>query len=208
MPIRRNLLNPLFLASRLRDRADALLHPERPWFARRAVEYCAEQLRPGMAGFEWGSGRSTVWLASRLGSLTSIEHDPAWYGRVRRRLEASGCGNVDYRLVPLDHDPSAATMPSYAVTPQYVAVMEELPEASLDFVLVDGHYRQACILAALPRLRPGGLLVVDNTDWLPLEEWGVPGSWPRVHQSETWTSQTTVWTRPSTPARSRARASV
>jgi hypothetical protein len=35
--------------------------------------------------------------------------------------------------------------------------------------------------------------MIDNTDWLPLEEWHVPPAWPIRHQSRNVMTQTTVW---------------
>lgn len=45
-----------------------------------------------------------------------------------------------------------------------------MPDASLNLVLVDGAYRDHCARYALPKLAPGGLLVIDNVNWfLPSE---------------------------------------
>jgi hypothetical protein len=44
----------------------------------------------------------------------------------------------------------------------YVGIIEQQPDASLDFVLVDGKKRDACALAAVSKLRPGGVLVLDD----------------------------------------------
>jgi predicted O-methyltransferase YrrM len=78
--------------------------------------------------------------------------------------------------------------------PDYVAVAHEVADQSLDLVLVDGAYRQPCISAVLMKIRPGGLLVVDDTDWLPIEHWGVPSNWKCCRQSTNIVTQTTVWT--------------
>jgi len=37
-----------------------------------------------------------------------------------------------------------------------------LPESSLDFILIDGKKRDSCALAALPRIKPGGIIIVDD----------------------------------------------
>ena len=43
--------------------------------------------------------------------------------------------------------------------------VDEFGARSLDFALVDGMYRSACTLAVVPRLKPGGLIIVDNVNW-------------------------------------------
>jgi len=165
------------------------LHPRDPWIAPGAVGWCDRHLDRGMRAWEFGSGRSTVWFAERVKSLTSIEHDADWYHRVKPRLR----DNVDYRLIPLEHPPDEPTRPRYAPLPAYVAAISDEPDGSLHFVVVDGHYRQACILATLRKIGCGGLLLLDNSDWLADPEWGVPQEWPIVHRSSSVMGTTTVW---------------
>ena len=61
----------------------------------------------------------------------------------------------------------------------YVAVVANCPDESLDFVVVDSHYRSACIAAVVPKIKPGGLL------WSTMRTCGramppVPREWPEV----------------------------
>ena len=75
-------------------------------------------------------------------------------------------------------------------------MFSELADASVDFVVIDGHYRQACVLAALPKIKPGGRLLIDNSNWLSTLDWGVPSSWPLVHRSSNVMAETSIWERP------------
>lgn len=142
---------PRYVVDRLRQLAYQRWHPEAPWLTRDMIELLGPRLTRAHRGLEWGAGRSTLWLAARLGSLVSVEHDETYYGRVRAQLEHRSLRNVELRCCPAETD--------------YVAVADSLPPASLDFVLVDGVARDRCALAALPRLKPGALLVVDNINW-------------------------------------------
>jgi hypothetical protein len=182
---------PVYLLRRIAYRVYEWRHPGEPWISQRAVAFCDRALRPTMRGVETGSGRSSAWFAARLGHLTSVEHDEAWYGLVREKLQTFS--NVDYRFVPLDHPSEAPTRPIYDPLPRYVAVIAEFEDESLDLVIVDGHYRQACIRAAIPKLKPGGWLLVDNTNWLADAEWGVPSTWPLVHRSSNVMTETSIW---------------
>jgi hypothetical protein len=143
-----------------------------------------------------------VWFGKRLRSLLSVEYDPAWHAQVEAKLRGEGLTNVVCWYVSLDHDPREGTRPHYDPIPAYVRVAEEFPNEALDLVVVDGHYRQACILAVLAKIKPGGWLLVDNTNRLPLAEWGVPAHWPVVHQSSNIMTQTTIWQKPIMPANS------
>jgi hypothetical protein len=190
------LFQPIYVIRRARYKCYELCHPGRPWIAKRAVQFCDEYLSKEHIGLEWGSGRSTIYFGQRLKTLLSIEHNPSWYSTIKGQLEEKGYVHIDYRYVPLDHDPGEPTIPHYKNLPKYVRVAEEFRDETLDFVVVDGHYRQACILAVLPKLKSGGLLLVDNTNWLPLAEWQVPPSWPVVHQSTYIMTETTIWQKP------------
>jgi predicted O-methyltransferase YrrM len=172
-----------------------LRHPNEPWIAQGAIRFLERALDVNGEGLEWGSGRSTLWFARRLKRLTSVEHNERWYHEVARRLASAGVTNTRLLHVPLDHPERSPTVATYDPVPRYVAVADEFADESLDFVLVDGHYRQACVRAALPKVRRGGLVVIDNSNWLPKAEWGIPPQWPLVHESENVRSQTTIWQR-------------
>jgi predicted O-methyltransferase YrrM len=188
--------HPAYALRRIGYRLYEATHPDEPWIAQGAVRFCASQLKPSMRGFEWGSGRSTAWFARRVGHLTSVEHDQQWYGIVHEQLRARDINNVTYRLIPLSHPAEEPSVPVYSPLPPYIAAVDAEEDGALGLVVVDGHYRQACIAAALPKIAPGGLLLVDNTNWLPLAAWGVPAAWPIVHQSRNVMTETTIWRRP------------
>jgi predicted O-methyltransferase YrrM len=108
-------------------------------------------LKPDDVGLEWGSGRSTIWLARRVKCLTSVEHDGSWYREIGDQLRQQEISNVDYHLC---RDEAA-----------YVSTSEKILPESLDFCLVDGIARDQCATAAIPKLKPGGILIVDNCNW-------------------------------------------
>ena len=156
----RNLahLSPRYVLDRCLVALDQRRRPADPWLTRAAISILESWLRPDDVGFEWGSGRSTVWLTERVRRLVSVEHDPAWYGTVRKRLVAAGLlERCDYRLEPDGRDEGPDS--------RYVRAVDEFPENAFDFVLVDGVARVHCALAVLTKLRPGGLLCIDNANW-------------------------------------------
>jgi hypothetical protein len=189
------LLRPVYLARRAAYELHVRRHPDEPWLTPSAIAFLDRELPRDGLGLEWGSGRSTAWFGRRLSRLVSIEMDAEWFESVRAKV--AGIPGVDLRHVRLDHPREEPTRRCYEQLPRYVSVIDEFPDGSLDFVLVDGHYRQACVLAALSKLRPGGLLAIDNTDWLPDDDWGIPAAWPLVHRSANVVTVTTVWRKPA-----------
>ncbi len=92
---------------------------------------------------EFGAGDSTSWLAQRCDNVVSIEHDPEWYAKVKAEAPS-----VDLRLI---------NRPYYKVCLEY-------PQHHFDIVLVDGRNRKGCIQYAALRLKPGGLLLLDDAE--------------------------------------------
>lgn len=154
---------PRYIMSRLIEKQYRRTHPGLPWLTQTANQILETLILPGDAGLEFGSGRSTVWFAGHVSRLTSVEHNPEWYAKVRGELADKNLENVDYRLCPgKDHPVNMADLPAYVKT------VQNIPENSLDFVLVDGIYREACVLLAVKALKPGGFLIIDNVNlYLP-----------------------------------------
>ncbi|HEX4830136.1 MAG TPA: class I SAM-dependent methyltransferase [Trebonia sp.] len=146
-----------------RDRARQMMyergHPGDPWLTPAAIGLLDRLLRPADRGAEFGSGRSTLWFAARVAALTSVEHDLRWHESVAARLADSHLDNVEYLLVPEDQPMERGGDSAYARTAL------AYPDASLDFALIDGHYRDHCAAYVVPKLKPGGLLIIDNVNW-------------------------------------------
>jgi hypothetical protein len=122
-----------------------------PWLTLAAIEWLDAVLDPNDTVFEWGSGSSTLWFASRVKSVTSIEDSPEWAEHVSCRLPS----NASLRRLPTpgrteEGDPESA----------YVqAIRGESPSV----VLVDGKARAQCAAAAVAVIGDG-LIVLDNSD--------------------------------------------
>jgi SAM-dependent methyltransferase len=177
-------------------RARIGITPERPWIVPAAIGWLRHRIRRDWSILELGSGRSTAWFARRAGRVISLEDNEFWHGQTRERLEREGLVNVDLRLRQVEDFPSEVA---------------SLPERAFDLVVVDfleapGVTRIDCIGPARERVRPGGHLLLDDSDrpgYAPafelLEGWrfrrfvGVKDEWPEA-------CETGVFTRPPHPA--------
>lgn len=156
-----------FSTAHRRQRAFERANPDAPWLVPDSIPAIEALLAPSQRAFEWGAGRSTLWLARHGVQVISIEGRPAWHEEVRRRIVASGLGDrVELKLVEVerDYDVPAATVERYA------GAIDAVPDCSLDLILVDGHFRAPCVERALKKLKPGGHLVIDNADIADLAE--------------------------------------
>ncbi len=150
---------PRYTYNRTRQALYQRAHRDAPWLTPEATRLLESLLRPTDRGLEFGSGRSTVWLAGRVAALTSVEQDKRWYDTVTAGLSERGLSNVDYILAPVEGPNELGD------TSEYARVALTFADQSLDFVLVDGAYRDFTVKFALPKIKPGGLLIIDNINW-------------------------------------------
>ncbi len=116
-------------------------------------------LRGTDVAIEFRAGRSTPWIAQRVGKLTSVEDNEEWFRRVSNKLSAAGITNVD-----LIHRPRGVADVEGMIS-AYVHEFDRFADRSLDFVLIDGMYRGHCAIRAMSKVKPGSLIVIDNTNW-------------------------------------------
>ena len=93
---------PRYIAARLREMIYQRRNSDLPWLTQDANRFLQTYLLRSDSGVEFGSGRSTLWLASRVGRLVSLEHDRDWYKRVSEALAQEQVLNVDYRYLAGD----------------------------------------------------------------------------------------------------------
>jgi hypothetical protein len=139
------------------------------WWSYRAIDAVdahLARLDGGASVFEYGAGASTAWLARRSGVVTSVEHDPGFAQFLDPLL--ADYAHVVLHLVPAVTSPTPSTPSNRRGHAgldfsDYVAAIDDA-DGSFDLVVVDGRARVACVRAALPRLAPGGLVLLDNAD--------------------------------------------
>lgn len=125
-----------------------------PWYTYPAIEYLAQLDFSDKSIFEYGSGTSTLFWSSRAARVVSVEDDEAWHARLTGQLE----GSPHTRVI---------------LTPD----LEEFPKAisrvhgSFDVIVIDGPgrglTRLKCCKAGRGRLNRGGLMILDNSEYLP-----------------------------------------
>jgi len=154
---------PRYLFDRTREKLYRFTHPDLPWLTPQANSFLSQYLTPEMVGLEFGSGRSTIFFAQKVHFLSSVEHNPIWYEKVTVWLEKNHITNVDYRLFPRTNERNP-------LDEQYVQFSANFQLESLDFVLIDGIFREYCTCLIMKKIKPGGILIIDNVNrYLPGE---------------------------------------
>jgi hypothetical protein len=123
-----------------------------PWYTYPALEYLKQLDFSDKTVFEYGCGHSTLFWAARAAQVVSVEHNAEWYDLVRAKLP----GNCT-----LVHEPQSD---------DYAAAISRFDQ-QFDVIVVDGLVtggtRLKCARAAVAYLREGGMIILDNSDWLP-----------------------------------------
>lgn len=141
----------------------------KPWIVHEAFLRLQSLIRPDMHVLEFGSGGSTLFLAEKVSSIVSIEHDPFWYAQIHRELEKYP--RVNHLLVPAEKKDSAEKYQSVhglftkgLSFEKYAHAADHLPDQSIDLLIIDGRVRPQCLVLAKSKLKPGGILLFDNAD--------------------------------------------
>jgi hypothetical protein len=120
-----------------------------PWYTYPAIEFLRQLDFSGQSVFEYGCGNSTLFWGQRARRVVSVENDPDWHVRVKAQI---GVLPIDLRLV-IERE-------------AYIRCVHDAG-GPFDVIVVDGRHRFACAREAVAALAPGGMILLDNSDWYP-----------------------------------------
>lgn len=149
-----------------------------PWMTFSAIDFLKKISHSGMNIFEYGSGGSTFFWASRVKHITSVEHDRSWFEKIKMELAEQKITNVDYILsgpysIPDFEKKQFQVITDYISSDEsyngksfeaYVKTIDNFQDDHFDVIIVDGRARPSCVLHSLKKLKRGGYLVVDNSE--------------------------------------------
>jgi hypothetical protein len=139
-----------------------------PWWSYKAIDAVEEWLSSRSSpvrAFEYGSGASTLWLASRCQQVHTVEHHRDFFASIRPTFDERE------NIVPHLVEPTASVGPQtpsgksgYASSDftDYVSTIDETG-GYFDLIVIDGRARTHSLGASLPRLAPNGIIVFDNS---------------------------------------------
>lgn len=151
-------ITPRFIVDRIGNWFYWKMNPNLPWLTKKANKYLDNHLKKEMIGLEFGSGRSSMWFAGKLKQLISVEGHEGWYNKVALDFKNNNVENVDYIFSKFDEKTEENAE-------EYSDIVSRYDDEYFDFILVDGGPRDLCAIKSLPKLKPGGILVIDNLNW-------------------------------------------
>lgn len=150
-----------------------------PWITFEAIVFLRNWLRPDMIVYEYGSGGSTLFFSDHVKEVYSIEHDPDWFNKLKRVIDAEQNLKIHYQHYPAEPllqksdnlDPAdpvnyLSCMGKYQDLSfeHYVKSIDRFKNDFFDLIVVDGRARPSCILHSIKKIKQNGALLVDNTD--------------------------------------------
>jgi hypothetical protein len=186
------------------DRKGVPLESRRPWWNYHATAYVERMLPDRARVFEFGSGGSTLWFVDHGAEITSLEHSSDWAALVQE-----ACPGLD--LISVESD-QTGTVRSVGEPSErryfdaYLDVMSAQPDETFDLVAVDGRCRCEAGIISMPKIKPGGMLLLDDSQrprYRPLHEHLSANGWAAEHLvglkagRAGWVPvQTSVWAKP------------
>ena len=159
------------------EKGNSPLKDEVPWINFASLKKLREILKPDFVAFEFGGGGSTLFLSKHVKQVFTVEHDPQWFGFVVEKMKSLGRTNWTGSIIVAE---KAATMNTDYSNPdlflsaddnyrgmsfeKYVTSIDKFPDEHFDFVMVDGRSRPSCLKHSFPKIKPGGFLLLDNSE--------------------------------------------
>lgn len=142
---------------------------ELPWITYAAINFLNTNLPENAEIFEYGSGGSTLYYAKKAKQLISVEHDSKWYEPIKRELKRKNIKNCNYILKqPSKSNSQQEYFRSWREQgvsfKDYVMSISKYKDKKFDLVSVDGRSRITCVREAYAKVKPGGLILLDNSE--------------------------------------------
>lgn len=119
-----------------------------PWYTYPAFEYLNQLDYQDKDIFEYGAGNSSLFWAKKARSVISIESDKEWYVSLRSKMDSN-------QILLLFEEEQEYVNSIFKGQKKY------------DVIVIDGVHRLSCAEVAVQCLAPGGLIILDNSDWFP-----------------------------------------
>ena len=117
-----------------------------PWMNYAVISFLDERLNKSLVMFEFGSGYSTLFFASRVKAITSVEYDLAWFEKMKGMCPE----NAKILFTPVDN------------SGDYIRSVSST-QLNYDVIMIDGRDRVNCLKAGMKQLSERGVFILDDS---------------------------------------------
>ena len=162
-------INPRYIYARLRNKYYEYKNTNLPWLTEKVNRFLEENLSKDDTVLEFGSGRSTQFFANRVKKVYSRENHQGWFEKVKIDLQNKDIQNFEYEF--------------YSDLNQYANV-DQIQDNSIDIALIDGRNRANCLINSIPKIKQGGVLILDNAERYLIYDTFSPSKWARIKRDK------------------------
>ncbi len=117
-----------------------------PWMNYPVIAFLKERLSKDMNVFEYGSGFSTRFYASRVNHVTSLEYDSFWFEKVKDTLPSNA--SLMFQKTDIDG--------------KYCRAIQQ-NNTKYEMIVIDGDDREHCMQQCLVSLSDNGVIILDDS---------------------------------------------
>ena len=138
----------------------------------KAIKYLESRITANSNIFEYCSGGSSQYWLKKHNKLVSVEHSKDFYSAISPTLDEI----LDYKLVePEIHNGfikedyssylscQSKSYKGYSFE-KYVKSIDSYDNEFFDTIFINGRARVSCVFHSISKLKPGGMLVLSNSD--------------------------------------------
>lgn len=135
-------------------------NPGLPWLTESSILLLESWIKSSDIGYEWGSGRSTIWFASRSAKIISVESNNIWFEKISKVAKSENLiSKIDYHHISCPFEDYEEIN-----CHEYCDQILSYPDRTFDFILVDGLMRLKCLENSIKKVKIGGIIILDNSD--------------------------------------------
>ena len=122
-----------------------------PWYSYSFINFIETRLKKTFNVFEWGSGNSTIWFASRINHITAVENDNFWYNKLLKEL------------------PNNCSLNLKSDRKEYSRFILE-SSIEYEIIIIDGIERINCAKNSIKKIKEDGIIIFDNSERIEYKE--------------------------------------
>ena len=154
------------------------LTEKQPWITFSAIDFIGKNIRSTDKVFEYGGGGSTVYFLNKVSELVTVEHDKEWFQMLKKKFDIIGSERWQGHLILPEQGVDTTNLDKsvpedyYSEDPgfqdatfrAYSTFISHFEDEYFDWVLIDGRARTSCLFHAMPKVKTGGYIVLDNSE--------------------------------------------
>lgn len=132
-----------------------------PWIAYSAIKFLEDYpINSNSEILELGGGGSTFYFAKKGAKVTCLESDAIWAKKIEEKRKAMNISNIDLKILPYDFKELESFLNS--------EFFEFIGKNKYDIILIDNYeeeiqLRPKCFYAAEKSIKPGGIIIIDDS---------------------------------------------